>query len=75
MRFSELNLPPALARGLTDVDYLEMTAVQAASVPTILSGGDVIAQAHTGSGKTAAFALGLLAVLETGTATVQGLVL
>ncbi len=75
MLFSELNLPAALARGLADVDYLDMTAVQAASVPTIIAGGDVIAQAHTGSGKTAAFALGLLAVLETGTATVQGLVL
>ena len=75
MLFSELDLPAPLARGLADVDYLEMTAVQAASVPTIMRGGDVIAQAHTGSGKTAAFALGLLAVLETGTATVQGLVL
>ena len=75
MLFSELNLPAALARGLADVDYIEMTAVQAASVPTIMAGGDVIAQAHTGSGKTAAFALGLLAALETGTATVQGLVL
>ncbi len=75
MLFSELNLPAALARGLADVDYIEMTAVQAASVPTIMAGGDVIAQAHTGSGKTAAFALGLLAALEPGTATVQGLVL
>ena len=75
MLFSELNLPTALARGLADVAYLDMTAVQAASVPTIIGGGDVIAQAHTGSGKTAAFALGLLAVLDTGTSTVQGLVL
>ena len=75
MLFSELNLPAALARGLADVDYVEMTAVQAATVPTIMAGGDVIAQAHTGSGKTAAFALGLLAALEPGTATVQGLVL
>jgi ATP-dependent RNA helicase DbpA len=75
MLFSELTLPAALARGLADVDYLEMTAVQAASVPTILAGGDVVAQAHTGSGKTAAFALGLLASLDTSAATVQGLVL
>jgi ATP-independent RNA helicase DbpA len=75
MLFSELNLPPALAQGLTDVDYTDMTPVQAASLPTILAGGDVIAQAHTGSGKTAAFALGLLAALDTGFSTVQGLVL
>ncbi len=75
MLFSELTLPPALAQGLADVDYIDMTPVQAASLPTILRGGDVIAQAHTGSGKTAAFALGLLAALEPGISTVQGLVL
>ena len=75
MLFSELNLPAALARGLADVEYVEMTEVQAAYVPIILIGGDVIAQAHTGSGKTAALALGLLAALETGTDAVQGLVL
>ncbi len=75
MLFSELNLPAALARGLADVEYVEMTEVQAACIPTILTGGDVIAQAHTGSGKTAAMALGLLAALETGTDVVQGLVL
>ena len=75
MLFSELTLPAALAEGLNDVEYIEMTPVQAASLPTILAGGDVIAQAHTGSGKTAAFALGLLAALEPGTSTVQGVVL
>lgn len=75
MLFSELNLPAPLARGLADVEYIEMTEVQAACVPTILIGGDVIAQAHTGSGKTAALALGLLAALETGLDAVQGLVL
>ncbi len=75
MLFSELMLPAALARGLADADYIEMTAVQVATVPTILAGGDVIAQAHTGSGKTVALALGLLAALQSGADTVQGLVL
>ncbi len=75
MLFSELNLPAALAQGVADVDYVAMTPVQAASLPAILAGGDVIAEAHTGSGKTAAFALGLLAALEPGFSTVQGLVL
>jgi len=75
MLFSELNLPAALAQGLQDVEYIDMTLVQAASLPTILGGGDVIAQAHTGSGKTAAFALGLLAAVEASVSTVQGLVL
>ena len=75
MLFSQLNLPAALAQGLNDVEYIDMTPVQAASLPTILAGGDVIAEAHTGSGKTAAFALGLLAALDVGTSSVQGLVL
>ena len=75
MLFSELNLPAPLARGLADVDYVEMTPVQAASVPAILAARDVIAQAHTGSGKTAAFALGLLAALDPMQLSVQGLVL
>ena len=75
MLFTELNLPAPLARGLADVAYVEMTPVQAASLPAILAQRDVIAQAHTGSGKTAAFALGLLATLDAGSATVQGLVL
>ena len=74
MLFTELNLPAPLARGLADVAYLEMTPVQAASLPAILAQRDVIAQAHTGSGKTAAFALGLLAVLDAGHATRSGLV-
>jgi ATP-independent RNA helicase DbpA len=75
MLFTELTLSPALARGLVDVEYVEMTPVQAATLPTILAGGDVVAQAHTGSGKTAAFALGLLAALDTARLSLQGLVL
>ncbi|MBK6660242.1 MAG: ATP-dependent RNA helicase DbpA [Proteobacteria bacterium] len=75
MLFTELNLPTALAQGVRDAGYQTMTPVQAACLSTVLAGGDVIAEAHTGSGKTAAFALGLLAALETSISTVQGLVL
>jgi ATP-independent RNA helicase DbpA len=75
MLFSELKLPAPLVLGLADVEYVDMTPVQAASLPTILAGGDVVAQAHTGSGKTAAFALGLLAALDPAATTLQGLVL
>ncbi|HEY5810704.1 MAG TPA: DEAD/DEAH box helicase, partial [Povalibacter sp.] len=58
--FAELTLIEPLQRGLAEVGYTEMTPVQAASLPPILAGRDVVAQARTGSGKTAAFALGLL---------------
>jgi len=75
MKFSELKLIEPLQRALAEVDYAAMTPVQAASLPAILSGRDVVAQAKTGSGKTAAFALGLLSTMEAAAVQLQGLVL
>ena len=48
--FTELNLSAPLAQALAEVDYVEMTPVQAATLPAILAGRDVLAQAQTGSG-------------------------
>jgi ATP-dependent RNA helicase DbpA len=73
--FSTLALIDPLQRGLKEVGYAEMTPVQASSLPVILAGRDVAAQARTGSGKTAAFALGLLAALDAAAVKLQGLVL
>lgn len=73
--FTRLQLIDPLQRALAEVGYAEMTPVQAASLPGILSGRDVIAQARTGSGKTAAFALGLLSALDATAVQLQGLVL
>ena len=73
--FSTLALIDPLQRGLKEVGYAEMTPVQASSLPAILAGRDVVAQARTGSGKTAAFALGLLAALDAASIKLQGLVL
>jgi ATP-dependent RNA helicase DbpA len=72
--FLELKLSEPLRRALTEVGYLEMTPVQAESLPLILAGRDVLAQARTGSGKTAAFALGLLSMLDANLVQLQGLV-
>ena len=58
--FSGLPLSPAQLDALDGLDYTEMTPVQAQSLPAILARKDVIIQAKTGSGKTAAFAIGLL---------------
>lgn len=74
-QFSELNLSEPLLRALAELEYTEMTPVQAASLPAILSKRDVVAQAKTGSGKTAAFALGLLSSLDITAIKLQGLVL
>src|SRR5882757_4918661 len=74
-QFSTLALIDSLQRGLKEVSYAEMTPVQASSLPAILAGRDVVAQARTGSGKTAAFALGLLSAFDATAIKLQGLVL
>jgi len=73
--FSALNLKIHMLKNLASLGYAEMTPIQAHSLPPILAGKDVIAKAKTGSGKTAAFGIGLLSRLEANTARVQALVL
>jgi ATP-independent RNA helicase DbpA len=73
--FSQLALSPAMLANLQQLGYLRMTAIQAASLPAALLGRDILAQAKTGSGKTAAFALPLLANLNPRWFAVQALVL
>ncbi len=73
--FSNLSLSRSLLDNLVSLDYVEMTEIQAKSLPEILKGRDVIAQAKTGSGKTAAFGLGLLEKLDRRSFQVQCLVL
>jgi superfamily II DNA/RNA helicase len=62
--FSALGLSPALLRTLGERGHVAPTAIQAAALPPALAGRDVIGCAHTGSGKTAAFALALLQRLD-----------
>jgi len=73
--FSDLPLSPAMQATLQQLEYLTMTPIQAASLPLALAGHDLIAQAKTGSGKTAAFALTLLTNLNPRRFAVQTLVL
>lgn len=73
--FSTLPLSPPVLANLQQLGYLQMTPIQAASLPVALAGTDLIAQAKTGSGKTAAFALPLLARLDARRFDVQALVL
>jgi ATP-independent RNA helicase DbpA len=73
--FTTLPLKPALLGNLESLGYMTMTPIQARSLPPILAGKDVIAQARTGSGKTAAFGLGLLQKLDVKLYRVQSLVL
>ncbi len=73
--FSALHLKPPMLRNLASLGYAGMTPIQAHSLPLILAGKDVIARAKTGSGKTAAFGIGLLTRLVVTSPAVQALVL
>ena len=73
--FATLPLQPELLANLETLNYLQMTPIQAEALPPILQGKDVIAQAKTGSGKTAAFGLGLLQKLEVERFCIQSLIL
>ena len=73
--FADLALAPTLQAGLEALGYATLTPVQAQALPAILAGRDVIAQAPTGSGKTAAFGLGLLQGIDAGATRTQALVL
>ena len=73
--FSSLPLAPALLSNLDSLGYHEMTTIQQQSLPVILERHDLIAQAKTGSGKTAAFGIGILHKLNPTYFAIQALVL
>jgi len=73
--FSELGLRPELVQTVTELGYAEPTPIQAGIIPLMLAGNDVLGQAQTGTGKTAAFALPILQNLDPRASHVQTLVL
>jgi ATP-dependent RNA helicase RhlE len=75
MQFAALGLPEPILRGVRAAGYTTPTPIQAEAIPVILPGHDLIAAAQTGSGKTAAFLLPILARLMTGTRALRALVL
>jgi ATP-dependent RNA helicase DeaD len=73
--FSQLNLHPELVQAVTERGYTTPTPIQIAIIPLMLAGQDVLGQAQTGTGKTAAFALPILNQLTPKQRSVQSLVL
>jgi len=73
--FTDLGLRQEVLRAVTDLGYTEPTRIQAAAIPPLLAGRDVLGQAQTGTGKTAAFALPLLQGLDPARREVQAIVL
>ena len=73
--FAELGLAQDLLDAVHDLGYEEPTPIQEQAIPPLLHGADVIGQAQTGSGKTAAFGLPKLQYVDPSEHEVQGLVL
>jgi ATP-dependent RNA helicase DeaD len=73
--FTDLNLSPALIKVLKEVGYEQPSPIQAATIPHLLENRDVLGQAQTGTGKTAAFALPILSRLDARQTSPQALVL
>ncbi len=75
LRFEKLDLCPELLRAVEDMGFEEMTPIQAQSIPVMRSGADMIGQAQTGTGKTAAFGIPLLEKVDPDNRKLQALVL
>src|SRR6187200_807452 len=73
--FSELGLSDAVVAALTDVGYETPTPIQAQTIPALLGGADLLGQAQTGTGKTAAFALPILSKIDVDLRATQALIL
>ena len=73
--FEALGMPEFVLKTLSELGYESPSPIQAASIPVFMSGADLIGQAQTGTGKTAAFALPLLAKLEDDLHKPQGLIM
>lgn len=74
-QFDSLPLKKSLLENLEQLKFHSMTPIQAKSLPLVLAGSDIIAQAKTGSGKTAAFSLGILNSLDISSLVTQALIL
>ncbi|HEX5144510.1 MAG TPA: DEAD/DEAH box helicase [Mycobacterium sp.] len=73
--FAELQIHPAVLEAVSDVGYETPSAIQAATIPALLAGSDVVGLAQTGTGKTAAFAIPILSKIDTESRATQALVL
>jgi len=75
MNFSELEISPELKRGIADLGFTEMFPIQVQAIPKMLNGRNVIGQAKTGTGKTAAFGIPMIQRIDWDDRRVQGLII
>jgi ATP-dependent RNA helicase DeaD len=75
LTFADLQIHPSVLQAVADVGYESPSAIQAATIPAMLAGSDVVGLAQTGTGKTAAFAIPILSKIDTASRDTQALVL
>src|SRR5215218_4795711 len=75
LTFADLQIHPSVLQAVADVGYESPSAVQAATIPPMMAGSDVVGLAQTGTGKTAAFAIPILSKIDTSSRITQALVL
>jgi ATP-dependent RNA helicase DeaD len=75
MSFADLQIHPSVLQAVADVGYETPSAIQAATIPAMMAGSDVVGLAQTGTGKTAAFAMPILSKIDTSSKATQALVL
>src|SRR6195952_4288274 len=75
LTFDDLQIHPSVLRAVADVGYETPSAIQAATIPAMMAGSDVVGLAQTGTGKTAAFAIPILSKIDTSSKATQALVL
>ena len=73
--FADLHIHPSVLQAVNDVGYESPSAIQAATIPPMLAGSDVVGLAQTGTGKTAAFAIPILSKIDPSSRNTQALVL
>ena len=75
MKFDELDILPVIMRGITEMGFEEATPIQAKAIPALMEGHDVIGQAQTGTGKTAAFGIPVLQKVDPDSRKTQAVIL
>ena len=75
MKYSESNIDKKILRSLEEMDFVDMTPIQELAIPVLMAGEDVIGQAQTGTGKTAAFGIPMIEAVDNTCEGIQGLVL
>ncbi|NLC04747.1 MAG: DEAD/DEAH box helicase, partial [Tissierellia bacterium] len=75
LRFEEINVSDDIRKGISDIGFEEMSPIQAQAIPVILAGKDIIGQAQTGTGKTAAFGIPILEMIDIKDKSIQALIL